>query len=133
ELFVARDLAYRVAMQLDHFLHRRDVVFRSRFCDAAATRIAIARERPHGPRHPRALLVGFAGHDRGDRTAERPAFHAVVTIAVTHDERAEIRVTESERAKDVGVLGDLLDRIASVIDDDFLRSDINADGRFEPL
>src|SRR6266481_522324 len=45
----------------------------------------------------RALFVGFAGHDGGYRAAERSAFHAVITIPVTHDQRAEIRVTKSKR------------------------------------
>jgi hypothetical protein len=90
-------------------------------------------ERSHRFRHARALLVRFAGHDRRDRAAKRPAFHAVVAVAVAHDERAEIGVTEPERAEDVRVLRDLLDRVAGVIDDDFLRGDENAHRRFESL
>src|SRR5256885_14019374 len=84
ELFIRRDLADRRAMQLDHFLHGWHVVLRHRFRHAAATRVAITGERPHRPGHPRALFVGFAGHDRRDRAAERAAFHAVVTVPVAH-------------------------------------------------
>ena len=69
----------------------------------------------------------------GDRAAERPAFHAIVAVTVTHDERAEIRVTEPERAENMRVLRDFLDRITRVIDDDFLRGDENPHGRLEAL
>ena len=120
-------------MQFDHVEHRRDVVLRDRLRHAAAARVAIARERPHRLRHARALLVGLAGHDRGDRAAERAAFLAVVAVAVAHDERAEIGVAEAERAENVRVLRDLLDRVAGVIDEDFLRGDEDADGGLEAL
>ena len=120
-------------MELNHFLHRSDVVLRHRLRHAAATRIAISRERPHRSRHPRALLVRFAGHDRGDRAAKCPAFHAVVSVAVAHDERTEIRVAEPERAENVRILRDLLDRVARVIDQNFLRGDVDAAGRLKPL
>ena len=79
------------------------------------------------------MFVSFAGHDGGDRATERPAFHAVVTVTVTHDKRADIRVTEPERAEDMRVLRDFFDRIARVIDNDLLRSDENAHRRFESL
>ena len=63
----------------------------------------------------------------------RAAFLAVVAVAVAHDERAEIRVAEPERAEDVRVLRDLLDRIAGVIDQDFLRGNEDAHRRLEAL
>ena len=120
-------------MEFDHFLHRRDVIFRDWFRHTAATRIAISRERSHCFRHPRTLFVRFAGHDRSDRAAKRAAFHAIVTIAVAHDQRPEVRVAEAKRAKDVRVLRDLLDRIARVINDDFLRGNVNPDRGLETL
>ena len=51
--------------------------------------------------------------------------------SVAHDERTEVRVAEPERAEDVGVLRDFLDRVARVIDHDFLRGDEDAHGRLE--
>src|SRR5581483_6572785 len=80
-----RDLVYRAAMQLDHFQHRRDIVLRFRPNDPGRARIAITRERSDIARNDRALLVGFTGHDRGDRATHRAAFHAVVSVAVAHD------------------------------------------------
>src|SRR5439155_14273323 len=121
------------AMQLDHFQHRCDVVFGGWLRHAAGTRIAIAWERPYRSRQSRALFVGFAGHDGGYRAAERPAFHTVVTIPVTHDQRAEIRVTKSKRSENVRVFGDIFDGITRVIDNDFLRGDEYAHRRFESL
>ena len=88
-------------MQFDDFQHGRDVVLRDGLWHAGGPRIVIAGERPQRVGHARALFVSFAGHDRRDRATQRPAFHAVVTVAVAHDERAEIRVTEPERAKNM--------------------------------
>src|SRR6266576_5283487 len=98
-------------MQIDYLQHRSQVVLGQRFRHAACPCIAIAREWPRGPRQPCALLICFAGHDGGDRAAESAPFSAIVTVSVTHDERAEIRVTEPERADNVRVLRDLFDRI----------------------
>src|SRR5205807_7825824 len=111
ELFVRCDLTHRRAMQLDHLMHRRDVILRRRLRHAAAMRVTVAGEWSHRPRDPGALLVRFAGHNRSDGAANGAAFHAVVTVPVTHDERAEIGVAKSERAEDVGVLGYFLDRV----------------------
>ena len=133
ELFCVRDLMHRAAMQLDHFQHRSDVVLRHRFRHTAGPSVAVSRERPHRSRHARALRVGFAGHDCCDRAAERPTFNAVVPVTVAHDQRAEIRVTKPERAEDVGILRDFLDRVTRVIDDDLLRGDENAHRGLEPL
>ena len=120
-------------MLLDHFEHRGDVVLRDRLRHAAARARRDNRGTAPSRRHARALLIGFAGHDRGDRAAERAAFLAVVAVAVAHDERAEVRVAEAEGAEDVRVLRDLLDRVTGVIDDDFLRGDEDADGGLEAL
>ena len=101
ELFAVGNFAHGAAMLLDHFEHRRDVVLCDRLRHAAGARVVIARERSHGCGHARALLIRFAGHDRGDRAAEGAAFLAVVAVAIAHDERAEIGVAEAERAEDV--------------------------------
>ena len=121
-------------MLLDHFEHR------TRRCPsrpASARRWRAhrdSRETAPSPRAIRALsVIGFAGHDRGDRAAKRAAFVAVVAVAVAHDERAEIGIAEAERAEDVRVLGDFLDRVTGVIDDDFLRGDEDADRGLEAL
>ena len=101
ELFRVRNFAYCATMQLDHFQHRRDVVRSDWFRYAAGARVVIAWERSNCLRQARALLVRFASHDRGDRAAKCSAFDTVVAETVTHDERAEIRVAESERAKNM--------------------------------
>src|SRR6266481_1214447 len=126
KLFRFRNLAHCVPMLLDDFEHRCDVVFRYRLCHAAGTRIVVTWERPHRPRQSRALLVGFASHDRSDCATQRSPLHTVVTVAVTHDERAEIRVTESEGTENMRVLRDFFDWVARVIDDNLLRSNEDA-------
>ena len=120
-------------MQLDHFPHRRDVIFGDRFRHTTGVRIAVARERSNCLRQAGALLVSFAGHNGGDCSTKCPAFHAVVTITVAHDERAEVRVAESERAENMGVLRDFFDRVTRVVHDDFLGGDENAYCRLEPF
>src|SRR5207248_10081610 len=85
------------------------------------------------PCQPCALFVRFAGHDCSDRAAERPAFHTIITEPVAHDERPEVRVAESERAENMRVLRDFLDRVTRVIDYDLLRCDENARRRFESI
>ena len=120
-------------MQLDHLEHRADVIVSGRFRHAAGPRVAITRKWAHRPGQDRALLVSFAGHDRGYSPAERAAFHTVVAIAITHDERAEIAVSEAERPENVRILRDLFDGITCVVDQDLLSSDENAHSRFEPL
>ena len=79
------------------------------------------------------MFVSFAGHDCSDRAAERPAFHTIVTKPVAHDERPEICVAESERAENMRVLRDFLDRVTRVVDNDLLRCDENAHRRFESI
>ena len=118
-------------MELDHLAHGIDIVFRKRFVHAAAARIAVTRKWPHRFRQKRTLFVGFPGHDCGDRAAKSAAFHGIVAVAIAHDERAEIGITETQSAKNVGVLGDLFDRVAGVIDNDFLGGDENADRGLE--
>ena len=101
EFLCIRDVVHRASVQLNHLQHWSDVVLGNRFLHAAGARIAITGERRHCPCQPRALRIRFAGHDRRDRAAECPAFDAVVTMAVTHDQRAEICVTEPERAENM--------------------------------
>src|SRR6266513_4506474 len=98
KLFRVRNLAYCAPMQLNDFEHRCNVVFRYRFCHAAGARVVIAWERSYRARHARALFVRFAGHDRSYRAAERPALDAIVTVTITHDQRAEVRVAKPECA-----------------------------------
>ena len=117
----------------DHFEHGGDVVFGDGLRHTAGAGVAVAREGAHRTGHARALGVGFAGHDGGDGTAKGAAFDAVVTVAVAHDEGAEVGVAEAEGAEDVGILGDFLDRVAGVIDDDLLGGNEDADGGFEAL
>ncbi len=110
-----------------------DVVLRQRLFDMGATGVAVALERPHDAGDFRRLLVGVAGHDGGDGAGQGAAFVGIVGQAVAHDERAEIGVAQAEGAEDVGIFGDLLGRIAGVVNQDFLRGDENAHGRLETL
>ena len=107
--------------------------FATGFGTPLAAGVAVTRERAHRRRHARTFGIGFAGHDRGDGSANGATFRAVVAVAVAHDERAEIGVTQAQRAKDVRVLGDLFDRITGVIDDDFLRGNEDAHRGLETL
>src|SRR5205814_4432124 len=49
------------------------------------------------------------------------------------NERAEIGVTEPERAEDVRILRDFFDGVAGVVDNNFLRGNENAHGRFKAV
>jgi hypothetical protein len=101
KFLVIGNLAHGRAMQIDHFAHGGDIIFRDRFRHSAATGVAITRKRSHRSCRSCALLVGFASHDRGDRPAKRATFHTIVAVAVAHDERTEIGITKAERAEDV--------------------------------
>ena len=61
----------------------------------------------------RRLAVRLAAHQRGDRRGVRAAGLAVVRQRARHEQRAEVRVAEAERAERVAVLGDLLGRVRS--------------------
>src|SRR5262245_7364172 len=112
-------------MEIDHFEHRRDIAFPNWFRNSAATRFLVTGEWSERLRHARALFVSFAGHDRRDRAAQRASFDAIVTVSITHDQRAKIGVAEAERPENVRVLCDLPDRITGVINHDFLRGNEN--------
>src|SRR5689334_2058663 len=116
-------------MEIDHFQHRCDVTFGHRLWNTSAMGVSVTGERPQHFGHSRALFISFAGHDRCDRAAKGPAFGAVVSVTVAHDERTEIGVTETESPENMRILRDLFDRITRVIDHDFLRSNEDADRR----
>ena len=118
-------------MQINHFQHRCDIIFRRRFAHSTATRFPITRERSHCFRQQRALFVSLTGHDRSDGATKRATFHAVIAVAIAHHERAEVSVTEPERAKDMRILRDFFDGVAGVIDNNFLRGNEDAHRRFE--
>ena len=120
-------------MLLDDAEHGLDVVLGQRLGHMRATGVAIALEGAHDGGEFGRLLVGVAGHDRGNRPGQRAAFVRIVGQAVAHDERAEVGVAQAEGAEDVGVLRDFLGRIAGVIHQDFLRGDENPHGGLEPL
>src|SRR5947209_7144879 len=107
-------------MEFNHLEHRLDVVLRHWLRHTTASRLLVTWERPHRAGELRAFRIRFAGHDPGNRATKRAAFNAVVTVAIAHDERAKIRVTETECAENMRVLCDVFDRITGVVDDDFL-------------
>ncbi len=82
-------------------------------------------------RHARRLRVGLAGHQRRDRAGVVAALIAVVRQAARHQQRAEVRVAETERPIGVAVLLDRLGRVARVVDQDFLRGDERPHGGLE--
>ena len=49
--------------------------------------------------------IGRAGHDRGQRGANRPAFIAVIGMTRRHQQPADIRVTKAKGAVIIGQLG----------------------------
>ena len=70
--------------------------------------LLIAREGAEFARHLGRGGIGNAGHDRGERAADRAAFVAVIGNARRHQEPADIGVAEAERAVFVGELRDFL-------------------------
>ena len=119
------------AVQFDDLQHVGLVGVVGGVVDPCAACVAVTREGPEDPRHLGALLVGMPGHDGGDRPGQGPAFLAVVAVAVGHDQRAEVGIAEAEGAEDVRVLGDRLDRVAGVVDQDLLGRDEQAHGGLE--
>ena len=85
------------AVVADHAQHVRGVLL-------------VAGEGAELARHLGRGLVGDAGHDSGQRAAERAAFLAVVGQAHGHQEAADIGEAEAQRAELVGELGDRLAR-----------------------
>ena len=97
-LLVAEQLAARgAAVIADHAQHVLAVLL-------------VAREGAEEPRHLGRGRVGDAGHDRGERAADRAAFLRIVGDAGRHQQAADIGVAEAERAVFVGELRDLLRR-----------------------
>ena len=70
-----------------------------------------------------ALAVRLRGHDRGDSGGVGLALGRVVGEAPAHEQGAEVRVAEPERAEAVAVLLDLRRRVARVVDEDLLGRD----------
>jgi hypothetical protein len=72
--------------------------------------LLVAREGAELARDLGRGRVGHAGHDGGERAAERPAGFRVVRKAHGHQEAADIGVAEAERPVGVGQFGDLAAR-----------------------
>ncbi len=81
----------------------------------------------------RRLAVGAAGHQRRDRGGDVAALVGVVGQPVRHQQRAEVGVAEAELAEGVGVLADLLGRVAGEADDDLLGEEDDVDRVLEVL
>ncbi len=71
----------------------------------------------------RRLRVRLAAHQRRDRARHIPSFVGVVRQRHGHQQRAEVRVAQPERAEIVRILRDLRRRIARIVHQDFLRGD----------
>ncbi len=72
--------------------------------------------------------IGLSAHDGGDAGGVVASGVGVVGQAGGHEQRAEVRVAESERTVVVRVLADHLGGVAGVVDEDFLRGDDDVDG-----
>ena len=127
------DVLDRVTVELDDLKHGVHVVRGDGLFHAAGPGVFVAGEGPGDAGDAGALFVGVSGHDGGDRAGEGAALGAFVAVAVTHDERAEVGVAEAEGAEDVAVFRDVLGRVTGVVDEDFLRGDVNAHRGFEFL
>ncbi|MPL92618.1 hypothetical protein SDC9_38730 [bioreactor metagenome] len=72
--------------------------------------LRMAREGAQLGRHLGRGRIGDAGHHRGERRAQRPALVRVVAKPHGHQQPADVRVTETQRAEVIGALRDLLAR-----------------------
>ena len=100
----------RVAMHADHFQERLVLA-------------RVAGERPGRFGDARAGQVRLPAHDGGDGAGIIAALIAVVRNTERHQQRAQVGEAQPQRPVIVRIAGDLLGRIAGVIDDDFLRHD----------
>ena len=102
------DAAGRVPVHADHFQERLLV-----------GRIAVERTGRLGD--SRAGQIRLPAHDGGDRGRGIAPLVAVVWHAHRHQQRAQVSVSQAQRPEIVRILGDLLGRVAGVIDNDLLR------------
>ena len=109
------DGVHAVAVHPHHFQHALAVV-------------GISLEGALGSRHFRGQSVRLTGHDGGDRSRHGAALVRVVREALDHQQRAEVGVTQPERAELVAALGDALGGIAGQIDRDLLGEEEDAAG-----
>ena len=133
ELAAGLDAFDGVAVLLHHAQGAGHVVLGHRLGNASAGGVLVAGEGALDGRHLGALLVGMPGHDGREGTGQSTPLVGVVGQAITHDERTEVRVAQSQRAEHVGILGDHLGRIAGVVHQDLLGRDVDADRRLEAL
>ncbi len=77
----------------------------------------------------RAGEVCLTAHDRGERGGPIAAVIAIIRNAHPHQQRAEVRIAQAQRAEIVRVLRDLLGGIGRVVDQNFLRDDHRIDRR----
>ena len=68
----------------------------------------------------------MTAENRSERCADRPALVAVVGNPELHEQRAEVGVAEAEGPEPMTVLGDLLRRVARVVDRDVHGDDQDA-------
>ena len=89
--------------------------------------LGVARERAHPPSRSRGRRVRVAGHECGERSRPRPAGVRVVRHAECHEQRAEVRVAETELTELARRVGDLLRRVVGIADEDLLRGEHDLD------
>ncbi len=114
------DLLASVAMHLHDAEHRLAVLVE-------------ALERADDRRHFSAGEVRGSVEQCRHRAAHAVSRFAVVRHSLAHEQAAQVRVTEAQRAEGVAITGDVCRRIARVIDQDFLSDEVDAAGGLEPL
>ncbi len=112
------DAAHRVAMHANDVQHGLAVH-------------RVAGERTHIFRNARGLRISFAAHQRGDGAGHIATLVGIVGQGHGHEQRAQIGVAETQRAKFVRILRDFFGRIAGEVHQNFLRRDGHVHGTRE--
>ena len=73
------------------------------------------------------MQIALAGHERGHRPGISAPAIGIVRQAEAHQQRAQVRVANSEFAKRVRIGGNLRRRIRRVVDENILREDHDID------
>jgi hypothetical protein len=117
----------RRAQQVERHEHRiQPMGLGAMLVDDVQLRLAVRRVARVGAevgRDPARLEVGFAAHHGRDGRRVFAASIGIVRQPERHEERSQVGVAEPELAIGVRVGGDLLRRIARLIDHDVLRRD----------
>ena len=124
---------HRIPMPTHYGLHGVCIARGDGMIDAGALGVPPTLERTHHRGDGGGLGVCLAGHNRREGAGQRAGFLRIIRQAVTHNQRAQVGVAQSQSAKNVGVFGNGGRGIAGVIHQNFLGGDKNAHRSFESL